>query len=38
MMIDELEKVNNRYTYKMVKGKKVLPESRYSYATKSDAI
>jgi Holliday junction resolvase len=37
-MIAELEKVNNRYTYKIVKGKKVLLESRYSYATKSDAI
>ena len=37
-MIAELEKVNNRYTYKIIKGKKVLLESRYSYATKSDAI
>jgi hypothetical protein len=37
-MIAELEKVNNRYTYKIVKGKKVLLESRYSYTTKSDAI
>jgi hypothetical protein len=37
-MIAELEKVDNRYTYKIVKGKKVLLESRYSYATKSDAI
>ena len=37
-MIAELEKVNNRYTYKIVKGKKVLLVSRFSYATKSDAI
>ena len=37
-MIAELEKVNNRYTYKIVKGKTVLLESRYTYAKKSDAI
>ena len=37
-MIAELEKVDDRYTYKIIKSKKVLLESRYSYATKSDAI
>ena len=37
-MIAELEKVDNRYIYKIIKGKKVLLESRYSYTTKSDAI
>lgn len=36
-MIAELEKVNGRYTYKINKGK-LLIVSRYSYATKSDAI
>ena len=37
-MIAELEKVDDRYTYKIIKGKKVLLESRYTYTTKSDAI
>jgi hypothetical protein len=37
-MIAELEKVDNRYVYKIIKGKKVLLESKYSYTTKSDAI
>ena len=37
-MIAELENIDNKYTYKIVRGKKVLLTSRYSYATKYDAI
>lgn len=37
-MVAELEKVNNRYTYKIAKGEKVLLASNYTYSTKSDAI